>query len=188
MLEKIERFIFLVFHLSSRQSNTKNNHFFRQATRLYKGIVTIKQITGDVGLLTDGTTGGKYVGYYELGRFKSQVKESLEREEGFYSWVGVKYFLFEYETHLREQAKGEEKITWYQFDSRKKEESIEHVYPQTPKDSCWKNAFDGYNRKERELYLHSLGNLLLLSKSKNSQLQNKCFDLKKKSEDKRAYK
>ena len=34
------------------------------------------------------------------------------------------------------------------------------------------------------MLLHSLGNLVLLSRSKNSELQNKDFDFKKKHEDK----
>ena len=66
------------------------------------------------------------------------------------------------------------------FNKRRKEDTIEHIYPQTPKDECWKSTFDGYSKKERKKLLHCLGNLALLAHSKNSELQNKCFDFKKK--------
>jgi len=55
--------------------------------------------------------------------------------------------------------------------------SIEHVLPQTPeKDSQWASNFDDMARKE---LTHCLGNLVLLSRRKNSASQNYDFDIKK---------
>ena len=58
-------------------------------------------------------------------------------------------------------------------------DTIEHIYPQTPKDKCWIENFSSLNKKEKGRKLHTLGNLVLLSHSKNSSLGNKCFDVKK---------
>lgn len=55
--------------------------------------------------------------------------------------------------------------------------SVEHVLPQNPKsDSIWKKYFTD---DDRELWMHKIANLVLLSRIKNSQLNNKDFEAKK---------
>ncbi len=55
--------------------------------------------------------------------------------------------------------------------------SIEHVLPQTPKKgSDWENWND---INEIDEYVNSVGNLVLLSKGKNSSAKNYNFDTKK---------
>ena len=57
--------------------------------------------------------------------------------------------------------------------------SIEHVLPQTPKeDSCWMSWFP--DETVRDEWTHRLGNLVLLSRRKNSQAQNYDFGRKKR--------
>ena len=56
--------------------------------------------------------------------------------------------------------------------------SIEHVLPQSPSpDSEWIRRFP--DEEEREQWTHRLGNLVLLSRRKNSQAQNYDFERKK---------
>ncbi len=56
--------------------------------------------------------------------------------------------------------------------------TVEHILPQTPsKDSEWAKTF---NEEEREKWTNKLGNLVLLSGSKNSKAQN--YNFKKKKE------
>jgi hypothetical protein len=56
--------------------------------------------------------------------------------------------------------------------------SIEHVLPQNPAEgSKWLKWFP--TLEERQQYVHRLSNLVLLSRSKNSQAQNYDFDRKK---------
>ncbi|QHG14663.1 DUF262 domain-containing protein [Nostoc sp. ATCC 53789] len=56
--------------------------------------------------------------------------------------------------------------------------SVEHVLPQNPtSDSMWVQSFP--SQEERDKYVHRMGNLVLLSSSKNAQAQNYDFDLKK---------
>lgn len=57
--------------------------------------------------------------------------------------------------------------------------SIEHVLPQNPsQDSEWLNQHD---KEDMKNYVNSLGNLVLISKSKNSSASNKEFSDKKKT-------
>lgn len=56
--------------------------------------------------------------------------------------------------------------------------SVEHVLPQNPaSNSVWVSKFTD---REREKYVHRLGNLVLLSRRKNSEAQN--YDFKKKKD------
>ncbi|MCI0558574.1 MAG: HNH endonuclease family protein, partial [Nitrososphaera sp.] len=56
--------------------------------------------------------------------------------------------------------------------------TVEHVLPQNPTpNSIWMKWF--LNLEERERNVHRLGNLVLLSRKKNSQAQNYDFEIKK---------
>ncbi|WP_089814982.1 DUF262 domain-containing protein [Chitinophaga sp. YR627] len=187
LLQTAERFIFLVFRISQRSPVTKNSHFYRLASQYYHGqeyrqgeATNIDHIVAEIQWYTNGESGDgenyQYHGYFELNKFKDHIMDL--QEEGFYSWNGIKYFLYEYELHLQQKAQSDKKITWTDIERRKKDETIEHIYPQTATDSCWKDVFDIYDRKQKFALLHSLGNLLLLAHSKNSELQNRCFPYK----------
>lgn len=188
LFKSAEKFIFLVFRLSQRPSNTKNSHFYRLANMYYfgqdmdnHGLADIEKIISNINWLTEGyNKENEYVGWFDLIKFESHIRELGQKEEGYYSWNGLKYFLYEYELFLQDKTKGNTKVSWTDFNKRKKEDTIEHIYPQTPKDECWKIAFKNNDKKQRKALLNSLGNLVLLSQSKNSELQNKCFEFKKR--------
>lgn len=79
------------------------------------------------------------------------------------------YILLKLDEHLA--ATDEAKYTYNNI-------SIEHILPQNPKNkSTWMEWFP--NAKERVKYTNCLGNLVLLSKSKNSEAQN--YDFKEKN-------
>lgn len=109
----------------------------------------------------------------------------IAKDKGYYGWSAVKYFLYEYEQHLRLNSKAErEKISWDEYSEEKFGEdysSVEHIYPQKPTDEDWLKPFKGFSVKQRTTLRHSLGNLLPLSKPKNSSLRNKPFKEKKGS-------
>lgn len=188
LVKAIERFNFLVFRISQRQSNTKNSHFYRLANMYYHdldfwgyGPTKIEEVILDVKYLTDGVNeNGNNDGWLELEKFEHHIKDLFNKKEGYYSWNGLRYFLYEYELYLRDIAKGNTKVTWDDFNKRKKEDTIEHIYPQTANKREWKIAFKGVSAKRKDYLLHSLGNLLLLSRVKNSEFQNNIFDHKKK--------
>jgi RNA binding exosome subunit len=120
---------------------------------------------------------------------ENQIKEITERtdfidrlidnfkSDGFYGWGGIRYFLFEYELNIKGASKTKKnKIDWNEYRDEKDDYiTIEHIYPQTAKSECWKKDFGSYTSTERKKLINSLGNLLPLSKPKNSSLQNKCF-------------
>jgi hypothetical protein len=191
LLQAAEKFVFLVFRLSQRPSNTKNSHFYRLANSFYFGKdgQNIDTIIEDIDWMTQGEEGegeegeGEdyvYHGWFDLEKYQQYITEQYEKDQGYYTWNGLRYFLYEYELYLQNEVSGNQKVSWVDFNKRKKEDTIEHIYPQTPKDECWKSPFKGYSKKKRKKLLHSLGNLVLLAHSKNSELQNKCFDFKKK--------
>jgi len=186
LLKYSERFIFLVFGLSKRQSSTANNYLYRLANKFYfrKENTTIQIVIDNVIFITEGESWNDdeytYHGWFNLNKFNDYIKDQYEKnkKEGFYSWDALRYFLFEYELYLQSKANGNTKVNWTDFNKRKKEDTIEHIYPQTAKNKCWTSTFTNKS-KEKNMILHSLGNLVLLSRSKNSKLQNYCFDIKK---------
>jgi uncharacterized protein with ParB-like and HNH nuclease domain len=188
LLKSAEKFIFLVFRLSQRPSNTKNSHFYRLANSFYfgKDDTTIETVIENIEWLTVGEDEDDYYGWFDLDKFYNYIKDQQKKAEGFYSWNGLRYFLFEYELSLQDKANGNTKLKWSDFNKRKKENTIEHIYPQTPKDKCWTSVFNKYTTKERKIILNSLGNLVPLAQSKNSELQNKCFGYKKKHTNKQG--
>lgn len=182
LLKSSERFIFLVFRLSQRPSNTKNSHFYRLANSFYfeKDGTNIDTVIGNIEWMINGGDEDDN-GWFSLDKFKHYISDKYDRDEGYYSWNnGLRYFLYEHELYLQNQASGNQKISWIDFNKRKKEETIEHIYPQTPKDDCWNLGFSDYSDVDTKKICHSLGNLVLLAGSKNSELQNKCFEFKKK--------
>lgn len=187
-----ERFIFLVFRISQRPSHTKNSDFYRLANRFYKGEegLSISDVTGKVTTMTDGEWREgeqyEYYGWCDLGRFKSHIEDLSKRDKGYYGWHGITYFLFEYELALESTSGGDTKVNWQIISKRKREDSIEHIYPQTPDETCWQRGFEDYNEKQRKAILHSLGNLVLLKRNKNAELSNRCFDYKKKHKGKKG--
>ena len=178
-LDACERFNFLVFAVSHRSSNTQNSNIYRKAREYYIGNLDLETLIHDIDFLTDGEENGNYYGWFDLERFRNHINELFSKNdrEGFYSWSGLRYFLYEYELYLQDNANT--KVTWEDFNKRKKEETIEHIYPQSATDIYWKKRFGNLKPTEKRLYLNSLGNLLLLSRSKNSKLQNYDFDKKK---------
>lgn len=107
-----------------------------------------------------------------------QVRELMIkafRDNGFYKWSGIRYFLFEYDLYLAEQSKtNRKKLIWedYNIDDYS---TVEHIYPQNSRSKCWTENFKQFSSKERKIIKNSLGNLLPLSRRKNSSFQNKCF-------------
>lgn len=99
------------------------------------------------------------------------------RSDGFYQWDGVRYFLFEYEMDLQKRAKSPRaKILWAEFNEQKNDYvSVEHIYPRQARNEYWTSRFGKLKQNQKEALRDSIGNLLPLSKPKNSSLSNKPF-------------
>ena len=178
LLQAIERFIFIAFQLGQSQSNFGSSEFYNSARQLRKDEISIINITISLRMKME-----RYF-YLELGKeyldyskFQNSIEDKFKDKNGggFYNWNGLRYFLYEYEMEKVRQ-RGNEKIYWKLFVKNEKDKvSIEHIYPQTPKDICWKDAFNGRTKQEKLYCQGTLGNLLPLSQSINASLQNDCF-------------
>lgn len=167
----IERFIFLVNRVSSRRSDTQQSTFHKLAKDLYAGRLDSGQVSDKIGIVTDGPHG-----YYRTGGLLEQARILFRDADGFYSWNELRYVLYEYEQHLRERANGTSRLSAYDAMSKKLESSVEHVLPQKPTHACWTSQFAQDGQLKR--YINSLGNLVLINRTKNGQLRNGCFDYK----------
>lgn len=178
-----ERFNFLVFAISHRPSNTQNSKLYRLARDYYKSDDKgLEAITEEITELTDKD---EFSGWFDLERFQNHINELFTNDkEGFYSWGYLKYFLYEYELYLQSESDADTKVKWDDFNKRTKEDTIEHIYPQTATNPYWKKHFSKLGTNDRKVYLNSLGNLLLLSRKKNSTLQNDDFNKKKRHKNK----
>jgi hypothetical protein len=179
----IERFIFVTFRLSRAFSTYRNSEFYRSARQLRNKELAIDQIieslNGAMGYCFTPPIDGE--SFFDYTYFQKFIEKKFKRGSGFYNWNGLRYFLYEYEMEKVRQ-RGSSKIDWKLFvKSEKDKVSIEHIYPQTPENKCWKVAFKGVKKNDLNYLQGSLGNLLPLSQSVNSSLQNDCFIEKKKA-------
>lgn len=175
LLDAAERFVFIVLRLCQRRANTGDSEVYRMAGQVFRDEKTVEEANETIR-----TRGSEY---FSAEKATTEMRDLFERWEGFYSWQGLKYFLFEYEQHLRTKAgMGTPKIHWDEFASSKRDhETIEHIYPQSPIDGEWP-TFEARGVAERAILLNSLGNLLALSQSRNSQLSNRAFAKKKQDQ------
>lgn len=173
LLAEAERFVFVIRRICKSRSNTGDSELYRLAGQLHRRETTITDATALVRQLTDR--------HFSLEKAQSAMRELYDNgAEGFYSWPGRHYFLFEYEQHLKLKAGMQAtKINWNDFIKSKKDHvTIEHIYPRSPVAGEWPE-FQSRDKAERDILRHSLGNLLALSQSRNSQLSNRAFASKK---------
>jgi hypothetical protein len=105
---------------------------------------------------------------------------NLGRNVGYYSWGAIRYFMYEYEQHLRSLSKtSRELLNWREDDNREHfdpdHRTVEHIYPQRASHEYWRERFNKYRVPERNILKNSLGNLLPVSHPKNSSLSNGSF-------------
>lgn len=173
LLKVAERFAFTLFSLSQRRSNTGDSVIYGLARELLTGNSSIDVTINSIeGLIT---------GFFDPHKYFTYIEDKYKFRDGFYSWKGVRYFLYEYEYYLKQKGKNAEtKLNWQDFTaSLEGYVTLEHIYPQTDTDPYWVSRFSHLESQHRQLLVHSLGNLLPLSRAKNSSLQKDGFDLKK---------
>lgn len=100
------------------------------------------------------------------------------RPAGYYDWTPLVNVLYEYECNARKKAKAtESKLIWEDLiiNGENQFGSIEHIYPQQPKDNYWTSRYKKYTLAQRKTLANSIGNLVLIPGAKNSSLGNKPF-------------
>lgn len=176
LLSAAERFVFLVGRVSQRRSDTGDSEFYRLAGQLYRGEITV--------VATVSAMNSRTAFFFSAEKAAANMRDLFQRDSGYYSWDGLRYFLFEYEQHLRQVAQMEApRLSWDVLKSTKKDQvTIEHIYPVSPVGGDWP-AFESHSEGERALLRNSLGNLLVLSQQRNSSFSNRSFVEKKQDKD-----
>lgn len=173
LYKSIERFIFINFRMASYQSSYKSSYYYRKTREVYLEKLSINDVIADL----DNTTDDPIKDSIKI--FISKMNQRFDSRDGFYSWNDLKYFLYEYEYSLAIKSKIA-KLSWAELTKVVKDTiTIEHVLPQTPTEQYWQDHFNGFSEKELKVLSGSLGNLVPLSRSINSKLQNNGFEQKK---------
>lgn len=177
LFKEIERFIFLAFRVGRAMSTYRKSAYYKLTKLLQYGDVSVDYICESLRKRIENWLSAETSFNYQP--FKNYIDKCYRDGGGFYWWSGLHYFLYEYETE-KVIKNGNHKIEWALFVKGERDKvSIEHIYPQTPSNNYWKNSFLHETEEQKKLLTGSLGNLLPLSCSKNSSMQNDSFPDKK---------
>ena len=172
----IERFIFLAFRMTSVQSNYRRNVYFNVSRSLDRRETSLSEIAHRLD--SDLAYAFNEDGFFRTNDFYNFLEKRFRSESGYYWWSGLRYLLYEYELSLLAESR-QKKVDWDDLLKPGRDRiSIEHIYPQTETPE-WAEAFRAIEGERRKNYNGSLGNMLLLSASINSSLQNDAFSDKK---------
>lgn len=180
----IERFIFICFRMGYYNASFRSSEYYRMTKSLYFREIKLDDFIQDIEDIT--ATNIEFV----IPNFIAKIEKHFKDAEGYYSWNSIKYFLYEYEFSLA-QKNNIDKISREMFTKSEKDKiSIEHIFPRTPTNYYWRNMFRQFDNDEKIWLAGALGNLLPLSQSINSSLQNDSFDDKKSPKEykRRGYK
>ncbi len=177
IFKEIERFVFVVFRLTQSRSNYGSSEFSNAVRAINRGDMDLADLKRRLRNWMSFTVTDE--GHFATDHFYLLIQKKFENGQGYYGWPGLRYFLYEYELGLMSSSR-QKKVDWADLLKTPRDKiSIEHIYPQS-ETAAWKPAFKGIRKGEREAFRNSLGNLLLLSSSINSSLQNDAFAEKKK--------
>ena len=170
----IERFIFICFRLGNFNASFCSSEYYRASRSLYLNEMTLEDLVADIVETTDANI------EYAIPNFVTKIEKHFSNGGGFYYWNSIRYFLYEYETSLAQKNNIDRIGSWEMFTKTEKDKvSIEHILPQTPSKYYWQNQYRQFTDEEVEMLAGALGNLLPLSQSVNSSLQNDSFYDKK---------
>ena len=176
-LKLAERWIFLLFRLSGYFETFRNSYYYNLSKDLYAGKISIQKVFDDlnrIDILKDEN-------FISIESPMSKIGRLFKSNQGYYKWSTIRYFLYEYELHLKGKTGTDIKLTpdaIFKKDEKDKI-SIEHIYPQTADNIYWLKRFGQYTENSIHYIANTLGNLLPLSMSINSSFQNDSFDDKK---------
>lgn len=178
LFKEIEKYIFLVRLVSHGNANADNAYFYTCARKLNGRLISERKKEMTISSIVSEIQQKLNERFYPK-KFVDKIDYS--NNEGFYSWKGIHYFLYEYDQHIFESKKHEsmqQQIEWKKFVKDSKGSSIEHIYPQKPIEKDWPQEMNDLSEDKKKALQNSLGNLLALKGAKNSSLQNFSFKVK----------
>jgi len=175
LFRSIERFIFVVFRVGGTRGTYQSSVYYNKSRDVSQDNASLLSIAEEL----DNTTTNDAVS--AIARFIADTDKRFNSGNGFIDWWGLRYFFYEYEGEKATKNNLEKMADRNLLFMRKEKDkiSIEHILPQTPTERYWRNAYRMYDKDEIKLLSASLGNLLPLSQSINSSLQNVGFPEKK---------
>lgn len=177
IFQKIERFIFINFRMNSAMVNSGSSEFYNAVRAIDRKEIDIKDIENKLNARLSYTFHADKT--FRSDDFYNGMFRKFKARSGYYGWAGLRYLLFEYETSLAQESR-QKKVEWSDLFKKENDKiTIEHIYPQT-ESVDWVVPFETIAKEQRWVYGATLGNLLLLSSSINSSLQNIGFTEKKK--------
>jgi hypothetical protein len=173
LYQAIERFIFVSFRIGGFQSNYQSSVYYNKSRDVLNKGASLASLSEGL----DNTVNGDMD--YAIKSFMARTNRRFDSGDGFYGWRDLRYFLYEYEFD-KAVKNNLRKVDWTMFTQVEKDKvTIEHILPQTPTKWYWRNTYRMFNAEELKLLSATLGNLLPLSQSINSSLQNDGFPDKK---------
>jgi hypothetical protein len=130
LITAAEHFVFIVGRLTQRKANTGDAEFYRLAGQLHRHETTIE--------VAAKTISERTAQLFSLDKAQAEMRDFF-KDNGFYSWSGRHYFLFEFEQSLKLKAGMQTaKLDWDEFAKAKKDQvTIEHIYPVSPRAGEW---------------------------------------------------
>ncbi len=170
VLKLCETFAFRVYRVARYYASYRQPAMLRLAYRVAHGQMDFAEVVSDIK--------SNYGSRQSREAFDEFTNPDSPTSR--YGWTGIRYFLFEYESHLALGQGGTPKVDWLETDGA---DSIEHILPQYIGDRpYWQARFDA---DSHELYVHDLGNLTLTKG--NPSLSNKPYPEKKGDKSYRSY-
>lgn len=163
LFEAWEKSTFKIFGLERRDSRFKVGDFTNLGQDIYKNEISYEDALTQIKNLSADCNIDKDV-------------DELLRTDIYNEWAsGFKYLMYKREQYLANHNKNRiAKVTWKNIWLENDTDSIEHILPQYSR-----NAVDELRKaKKDKIFVHRLGNLLILDINKNKSLQNTPPDIK----------
>ena len=176
LMKEVEKFYFILSFFSGGYIRNRRRGYEDFGVRYATGNIDSKELLVEIKHSISE--------FFLNNEFSDVLYDRLkDGRSGYYSWSFAKYFLFEYELYLQSTSKTKRtKIDWNTFSKENYEEdytTVEHIYPQKARSKYWTERFSKFNQTQKKMLRNSLGNLLALSKPKNSSLSNNPFPEKR---------
>lgn len=176
LMKEVEKFYFILSFSSGGYIRTRRRGYEEFGVQYATGNIDGERLLEDMK---------KYISDFFFNQEFSDVlfDRLKDGSSGYYKWSFAKYFLFEYELYLQSTSKTvRNKIDWEMFSKENFERdyaTVEHIYPQKARSKYWSDRFSKFTPSQKRMLRNSLGNLLALSRPKNSSLSNNSFPEKR---------
>jgi hypothetical protein len=170
LLKAVEAYIFLLYNVSFRRSNTGSYHFSATASDLYNKKLKIEDLIADLNMWTYGNDDLK--GYFAIDNFYAFLIDGFRdlEKSGYNEWKQLRYFLYEYELHCGGDLIYDSK--WSNLNA------LDFVFPKNAIEGCWRSKIKGLSKDDIHRLTCSLGNFILVPKNKVLK-DDVCFAEKK---------